>query len=214
VADRLQVAGHRVYTPTLTGLGERSHLMSRDISLDTHITDVINVFKWEGIESAVLCGHSYGGWVISGAVEQVLPQVASIVFLDAFVPRDGQTGLDLATQRSRDSINLALNDGAVSRPAPTAESFNVNPKDRAWVDARMTPQPIGVSLQKIRLTGARERVGTKVYVRAANYPNPTFDGFLAEARASSGWRTHTISSGHDVMVDEPERLSDILLELA
>jgi pimeloyl-ACP methyl ester carboxylesterase len=70
VADRLQAAGHTVYTPTLTGLGERSHLMSRDITLDTHITDIVNVFKWEGIESAVLCGHSYGGFPIAGAVEQ------------------------------------------------------------------------------------------------------------------------------------------------
>jgi pimeloyl-ACP methyl ester carboxylesterase len=70
-----------VYTPTLTGLGERSHLINRDVNLDTHITDVVNVFKWEGVANAVLCGHSYGGWVISGATEQVLPQVASIVFL-------------------------------------------------------------------------------------------------------------------------------------
>ena len=125
-----------MYTPTLTGLGERSHLINRDINLDTHITDVVNVFKWEGVANAVLCGHSYGGWVISGATEQVLPQVASIVFLDAFVPRDGQTGLDIATPTSRDGINLAIKNGAISRPPPTDESFKVNEKDRAWVDAK------------------------------------------------------------------------------
>src|SRR5262249_22120518 len=68
VADVLERQGHKVFTPTLTGLGERSHLMSRDINLDTHITDVVNVFKWEDIKDAVLVGHSYGGWVISGAV--------------------------------------------------------------------------------------------------------------------------------------------------
>jgi pimeloyl-ACP methyl ester carboxylesterase len=144
-----------VYTPTLTGLGERSHLISREINLDTHITDVVNVFRWEGIENAVLCGHSYGGWVVSGAVEHVLTQVTSLVFLDAYVPRDGQTGLDIATPLSRDGINLAMKNGAISRPPPTAESFNVNEKDRAWVDAKMTPQPLGVSLQKIRLTTSR-----------------------------------------------------------
>jgi pimeloyl-ACP methyl ester carboxylesterase len=214
VADRLQAAGHTVYTPTLTGLGERSHLINRDINLDTHITDVVNVFKWEGVANAVLCGHSYGGWVISGATEQVLPQVASIVFLDAFVPRDGQTGLDIATPTSRDGINLAIKNGAISRPPPTAESFKVNEKDRAWVDAKMTPQPIGVSLQKIRLTGALERVDKKAYVRAANYPSPTFDGFFAAAKTTPGWRTYAVPSGHDVMVEMPERLAEVLLELA
>jgi hypothetical protein len=77
----------------------------------------------------------------------------------------------------------------------------------------MTPQPIGVSLQKIRLTNAIERVPTKTYVRAANYPNPTFDAFLSEAKAKR-WRTFSVPSGHDVMVDEPERLAKILLESA
>jgi len=88
-------------------------------------------------------------------VEQVLPQVASIVFLDAFVPRDGQSGLDIvAAPSARDSINLALKEGAMSRPAPKAETFHVNPRDRAWVDSKMTPQPLGVALQKVRLSGA------------------------------------------------------------
>lgn len=142
VTDRLQEAGHTVYTPTLTGLGDRSHLMRRDINLDTHITDVVNVFKWEGISDAVLCGHSYGGWVISGVVEQVRSQVASMVFLDAYVPRDGETGLDIATPASRDGINLAIKNGDISRPPPAAEFFKVNEKDRAWVESKMTPQPV------------------------------------------------------------------------
>ena len=110
------------------------------------------------------------------------------MFLDAFVPRDGQTGLDIATPTGRDGINLAIKNGAISRPPPTAESFKVNERDRAWVDAKMTPQPIGVSLQKIRLTGALERVGKKAYVRAANYPSLSFDGFFAAAKTTPGWR--------------------------
>src|SRR6516225_4830262 len=81
VADVLERQGHKVFTPTLTGLGERSHLMSRDINLDTHITDIVNVFKWEDLKDVVLVGHSYGGWVTSGAVERVAPRVASIVFV-------------------------------------------------------------------------------------------------------------------------------------
>jgi hypothetical protein len=130
------------------------------------------------------------------------------------MPRDGQTGLDIATPVRRDEINLAIRNGAASRPPPTAESFQVNEGDRAWVDAKMTPQPIGVSLQKIRLTGAVERVGKKAYVRATNYPSPTFDGFFAAVKTTPGWRTYAVPSGHDVMVDIPERLAELLLELA
>src|SRR5712692_8620166 len=96
VSDRLERRGHKVFTPTLTGLGERSHLMSRDVDLDMHITDVVNVIKWESLEnigSIVLVGHSYGGWVVSGVAEQMLPAISSIVFLDAFMPENGQKGL-------------------------------------------------------------------------------------------------------------------------
>src|SRR4030088_813012 len=95
VADLLERRGHKVFAPTHTGLGERSHLMSGMITLDTHITDVANVIKWERLENVVLAGHSYGGWVISGVVERMLPQISSIVYVDAFLPENGQKGLDL-----------------------------------------------------------------------------------------------------------------------
>src|SRR5215470_4788110 len=139
VADSLQRQGHKVFTPTLTGLGERSHLMSRNINLDTHITDVVNVFKWEDLKDAVLVGHSYGGWVISGVAEQALPRLASIVFLDAYMPDNGTRGLDNTSEFSRKGILAALEKGEVSRPSPSDEIFKVNPKDRAWVDSRVTP---------------------------------------------------------------------------
>src|SRR6185312_7608074 len=96
VADLLEKRGHKVFTPTLTGLGERSHLMSAMITLDTHITDVANVIKWEGLENVVLVGHSYAGFVISGVAEKVLPSISSIVFLDAFLPQNGERVIDTA----------------------------------------------------------------------------------------------------------------------
>ena len=105
VRDRLVAQGHRVFTPTLTGLGERSHLMSKDINLDTHITDVVNVIKWEKLQNIVLCGHSYGGWIISGAAEQMLDAIGSIVFLDAFMRDDGDTGQKIGSAFSRDIID-------------------------------------------------------------------------------------------------------------
>ena len=215
VADILEADGHKVYTPTLTGLGERSHLMNGNINLDTHITDVVNLFKWENLENVVLCGHSYGGWVISGAIEQLLPQVSSIVFLDAFMPEDGQTAYDLAAERNREQIAAAVKEGRIhTPPALSAEVLKVNERDRAWVDAKMTPQPIGVWLQKIRLTGTRDRVAKKTYIRATNYPQPTFDKFFATTKANPTWRTYEVPCGHVVMVDMPERLAEILLEVA
>jgi pimeloyl-ACP methyl ester carboxylesterase len=89
VADLLEKQGHKVFTPTLTGVGERSHLMSKDINLDTHITDLVNVFKWEDLKDVCLVVHSYGGWPGSGAIEQVGDRISSIVWLDAFKPEDG-----------------------------------------------------------------------------------------------------------------------------
>src|SRR5438128_8518130 len=214
VSDRLERRGHKVFTPTLTGLGERSHLMSRDVDLDMHITDVVNVIKWESLEGIVLVGHSYGGWVISGVAEQMLSAISSIVFLDAFMPENGQRGLDLNSERSKAEIARAREKGNVSRPPPPASTWNVNENDRAWVDAKQTAQPIGVSLKPIRLTGAREPLAKKSYIRATNYANPNFDKFYARTKAAPSWRTYEVACGHDVMIDMPERLTEILEEVA
>jgi pimeloyl-ACP methyl ester carboxylesterase len=214
VSDRLERRGHKVFTPTLTGLGERSHLMSANVDLDMHITDIVNVIKWESLEDIVLVGHSYGGWVVSGVAEQVLPAIASIVFLDAFMPENGQRGLDLNSERSKAEIAFALKKGDISRPAPPASTWNVNEKDRAWVDAKQTAQPIGVSLKPIKLSGARDRVARKTYIRATKFKNPNFDRFYAKTKADRSWRTYEVPCGHDVMIDMPDRLTEILLEVA
>src|SRR5262245_26731999 len=94
VSDRLTQAGHRVFAPTMTGLGERVHLMSRDIKLTTHITDIVNVFKYERLSDVVLCGHSYGGFVVCGVARQMERAAASLVMVDAFYPDSGISVLD------------------------------------------------------------------------------------------------------------------------
>ncbi|MEA2344053.1 MAG: hypothetical protein QOF63_2222 [Thermoanaerobaculia bacterium] len=200
-----------MFSPTLTGVGERSHLLSRDINLDTHISDVVNLFKWEDLDNVVLCGHSYGGWVISGAAEMVRAQVSSLVFVDAHLPEDGQQGSDISN--GREEILAAAERGDISRPPKPAAYFRVNEKDRDWVDSKLTPQPIGVSLQPIRLTGARDTVPRKAYVRATGFPSEPFENALTKAR-DRGWRTYDVPSGHDVMIDEPELLARILVDVA
>jgi pimeloyl-ACP methyl ester carboxylesterase len=215
VSDLLEKQGHKVFAPTLTGLGERSHLLSKDINLDTHVADIVNVVKWEDLRDICLVVHSYGGWPGSGAVEQIGDRVASIVWLDAFKPESGQRGFDFTSEAFRKALLAAVEKGEPGRPAPKAKAFFVNEKDRAWVDSKLTPQPTGVGLQPIKLTGARENVAKKTYIRAARYPQPTFDKALAECKADKTWRTfETTTSGHDVMVDAPEWLVGILLQVS
>jgi pimeloyl-ACP methyl ester carboxylesterase len=213
VADLLEKRGHKVFAPTLTGLGERSHLMS-GITLDTHITDVVNVIRWESLDNFVLVGHSYGGWIISGAAEQVEKKIASIVFLDAFMPENGQRVLDSNSPRSRAEIEEAVKKAEVSRPPPHPSVWKVNEKDQAWVQEKFTAQPIGVAFTSIRLTGARDRVPKKTYVRATGYDNPNFEKAYAKVKADPSWRTFEMPCGHEVMIDMPERTAEILLEVA
>jgi pimeloyl-ACP methyl ester carboxylesterase len=214
VADRLRGGGHTVFTPTLTGLGERSHLMSTGIGLETHIADVVNLMAWEQLEDVVLCGHSYGGVIISGVAEQKGSAIRSIVFLDAFMPRDGETVQELTGQAVRDTIAAAQERGDFCIPPRSAEAFGVNPADRAWVDRLCVPHPIATFTDKIKLAGAVDRIARKTYVRARSYANPGFDRALEAVKADPAWRWHEVASGHDVMVDQPERLCEVLLEAA
>ena len=215
VADLLEKQGHKVYTPTLTGLGERVHLMSKDIDLNTHITDVVNVFKYEDLKDVCLVAHSYGGWPSSGALEQIADRVSAIVWLDAFKPDDGQKGADYASDFSRKLMQEAIAKGENSRPAPPATAFFVNDKDQAWVNSKTTPQPNGVAFTPIKLTGARDKIAKKTYIRAPKYPQPAFDKAFAECKADKSWKTfESTNGGHDVMVDNPQWLTDILLQVS
>src|SRR5215471_9246086 len=152
VVDWLTADGHRVFAPTLTGLGERSHLISRSINLATHIADVVNLIQWERLSDVVLVGHSYAGFVISGAAEQAA--IASIVFLDAFVPSDGDCFVELAAPATREAIEAAQRQGDFTVPPRPAAFFKVNEADRDWVDALCTPHPIATMLERITLSGA------------------------------------------------------------
>jgi pimeloyl-ACP methyl ester carboxylesterase len=209
VARLLARAGHEVFTPTLTGLAERSHLLTPAINVDTHILDVVNEMKWQQLNNVVLVGHSYGGVVISGVAEKMERAISSFVMLDAFMSENGQSVVDMQPPPMRDAVLAAERDGATSLPPRPAEFFKVNEKDRAWVDSQCTPQPIKCFLQKVTLTDARERIAKKTYIRATSYPSQYFDAGLASARAKN-WRTYEVECGHDVMLDMPERLTEIL----
>jgi pimeloyl-ACP methyl ester carboxylesterase len=214
VADLLEAKGHKVFAPTLTGLGERSHLMRAGINVSTHATDIVNVLKWERLSDVVLCGHSYGGFVVSGVAEQAADKIGSIVFLDAFVPENGDSMASLTSQAVRDNLKIATERGDLGVPARPAAAFLVNEKDQAWVDSLTGPQPIATMTEQVIITDARDRIAKKSYIRAGAYPNPGFDKAFERVKADKSWRTYEVPCGHDVMVDMPERLAEILLEVS
>jgi len=212
VADRLRARGQTVFTPTLTGQGERAHLLHPNIDLSLHVADVLSVVKCERLNDIVLVGHSYGGCVISGVAEAVGDKIRSIVFLDAFIPDNGESLFDVVQPAVKEVIQGVLDRGETTVPVRDAAAFKVNEKDRAWVDSLATRQPIGTMTEKIKLTGARDRIAKKIYIRASGYPNVSFDKAFARVKADRGWRVYEVPCGHDVMIDEPDRLTDILLE--
>lgn len=214
VADLLEKKGHKVYAPTLTGLCDRSHLLDGKTNLSTHITDVANLIAWEGLKDIVLVGHSYGGFVISGVAERAQPAISSIVYLDAFLPDNGEALIDAVSgSKLHDAIQGAIQKGDLTMAAPKSALFQVNEKDRAWVDEKCTPQPTATLSEKVALTGARDRIAKRAYIRAKGYASPGFDRAQAKAQAASGWRVYEMPSGHDAMVDMPDRLTEILLEV-
>jgi pimeloyl-ACP methyl ester carboxylesterase len=215
VRKALQAQGHEVFTPTLSGVGERSHLLSRDINLATHIQDVANLLKWEDLKDVVLCGHSYGGIVISGAADREAERIRSLVYLDAFVLKHGQSLHDTLPEDQR-QMQLegakAAGEGWKTPPIP-AEVFAVNGADSAWVNAQCTLQPLATFQDKLRLTGALDRIPDRRYILASGWQGSPFHGFYDEAR-KAGWTTLDMPCGHDVMLDMPEALTKALLEAA
>jgi pimeloyl-ACP methyl ester carboxylesterase len=213
VEKMLRAKGHDVFAPTLSGVCERSHLLSPSINLDTHIMDVVNEIKWKELSNVVLVGHSYGGMVISGAAEKAEKAISSLVMLDAFHADNGQSVTDMQPPPAREAMLAAEAKGDVALPPRPAAFFHVNEKDAAWVDKMCTPHPIKCFTQKLTMTGARERIAKKSYIRAASFPSVYFDKSREKAKAD-GWRVYDVACGHDVMLDMPERLTEILLEVA
>jgi pimeloyl-ACP methyl ester carboxylesterase len=214
VADALERQGHKIYAPTLTGVGDRSHLLTKEVNLTTHVSDVVNLVKWEDLKDIVLVGHSSAGFVITEAAEQFGPAVTSIVFLDAFVPEAGDNLISLANPGPRKALEDAVARGDLAAKPIPAAAFKVNEKDRAWVDAKCTPHPLAAVVQKVTAAGAREKIARKTYIRSG-FDSPVFDHTLARMKAAPGWKTYELrSSGHDVMIDMPDRLVEILLEVA
>ena len=210
VRKTLQAEGHDVFTPTLTGVGERSHLTSPQVTLDTHVADVVNLIRWEELDDVVLCGHSYGGCVITGAADRVPERIRALVYLDAFILENGQGLHDVLPPEVATGQQQAAKEKGNGWQVPpiSAEFFRVNTSDRAWVDAQCTPQPLATFAQRLRLTNTIPAAKC-THILATGYEQSPFPPFHEMARRK-GWKTVTIDCGHDVMLDRPTELVAML----
>ncbi|MBO0727753.1 MAG: alpha/beta hydrolase [Acidimicrobiaceae bacterium] len=218
ITPMLRSAGHEVYTPTLTGLGERSHLLGPAIDLDTHITDVVNVLHYEDLRDIVLVGHSYGGMVITGVADRVSGRVGHLVYLDASVPLDGESlaavapgPMDAAHAGAKvvDGVELVLFPGT----DPLSFYGVTDADDIEWMKPKLTPHPWKCFSQPIRLVN---EAATKDIPRTMINCTSTLRMRPPERvhRVLTGERVWEIDTGHDLMITEPKVVADMLLRVA
>jgi pimeloyl-ACP methyl ester carboxylesterase len=217
VADVLQEAGHTAYRPTLTGLGERRHLASPQVDLDTHIQDVLAVLETEALTDVVLVGQSYGGAVVTGVADRAPDRIGRLVYVDAFVPDNGQSVNELSgTKFSQYTHDLAA-EGGDGWQVPvwfSAEDQGLPNHVSEWYMAHVGPHPLAALDQPIRLSGAVETVpASYIDCEPPDAPAWVFRVFADEAR-SKGWDYHRLPVGHDAQVIAPDALALLLTEIA
>ena len=214
VVPRLQAAGHPVFAPTLTGLGERAHLASPAVDLDAHIQDIVNVIWYEDLRKVRLVGHSYAGMVISGVAERAPDRLAQLIYLDAFVPRDGERMHDLVSaeevQRNRE---LARTIGDGWRMPPLGEIRSGTQAVNEWANARRTPQSLATYEQAIRLSNPQPAIARTYILLAQKVVDDPFIRYARQAECDPTWQYRSFPGDHMAMLTQPEALAALLLEV-
>jgi pimeloyl-ACP methyl ester carboxylesterase len=210
VVPLLEGAGHRVLTPTLTGLGERAHLLSPQIDLTTHIQDIAAVFEYEDLGNVTLVGHSYARMVISGVVQRVRTRLAHLVYLDAFLPDSGTSVKDYSADAPLDELARTKGDGWRLPMVPTLKELGVtNRADVAWMFSRLGDQPYKTFIQPVQFAAKEIESVRRTFIH-------TSELFTKEAERAKrqGFGTYALlSAGHDAMVTKPNELIGLLLRL-
>jgi pimeloyl-ACP methyl ester carboxylesterase len=222
-AAALRAAGHQVFTPTHTGVGERSHQSAENITLETHIRDVCGCIEWEELNDVILVGHSYGGMVITGVADRMAGRIRALVYLDAFVPEHGDSLIGLLPKALPPEVSAQFVGGfrgaalegrsGQMQPIP-AEVFGIAPANRAWVDRRCVPQALATFEMPLLLTGEHAKVSRRLYILADGWDPSPFRYFAGKLEGAAGWQVTKLPCSHDVMVDMPKELAVELLRLA
>jgi pimeloyl-ACP methyl ester carboxylesterase len=208
----MQAAGHRLVTPTYTGLGERVHLANPSIDLETHIRDILNVIQYEDLRDIVLIGHSYGGMVATGVADRARDRIAQLIYLDAFVPGDGQSLLDLnepARQRMQESAKAG--DGWRVPPLPTPP--DTASADLEWLSERRVDMPIKCFETKLKLRHGEPSLPRSYIYATRISPADTFGQFAKRTRSEPGWNYYEIDASHSPAVTAPETLMALLQKI-
>ncbi len=219
VVPRLQSRGHDVYAVTLTGLGERSHLLTPEVSLQTHVDDVVNFVEFQDLREVVLVGHSYAGIVIGCASHRVPERIAHLVYLDAFVPDHGKSNFDLQVERFREMMEeLAKVEGEgwkVPALDPSSESLGVtNGNDVEWLRSKLTAHPLRTFTEPAILGNPdADRIPRTHIFCTGNPPDGSFPRIAKQIKGSADWRYIELAAPHAAMITAPEILSEKLLEV-
>jgi pimeloyl-ACP methyl ester carboxylesterase len=215
VVPMLREAGQTVYAVTLTGLGERSHLSSPEISLDTHIQDVVNVLYYEDLQDVILVGHSYGGNVITGVADRCPERLQQLVYLDAATPSDGQASADSFPGRRQQIEEQAQREGDGWKIKPGAVPSDQPAEITVWATPRRSPMPIKTMTTPVKLTrGETTLPRTFVYCALGKEPGSPQVARAERVKNDSRWQYFELQTGHNLHYSAPRETVDILLQVA
>ena len=211
-ARLMRARGHEVWVPTLTGLGERSHLAHPGITLSTHIQDVVNVLEYEDLTDVILVGHSYGGMVTTGVSSRCAERIRTLVYLDAFLPANGQALWDIAGEQGRAFyIDGQRNTPGLVTPMGLAATPD-NAEAAALRKRKLDLHPLLTLTEPVVLDGSEARIANRTYILATKRPG--FQRFYDQVKDDPAWKTATIATGHVVMMEDPEGLAELLMQEA
>ena len=211
----LQAKGHRLFTPSHTGLGERVHLANPEITLDTHIEDIVQVLFHEDLHDVFLIGHSYGGLVATGVADRMPERLKAVIYLDAFAPSNGDTMLDLATPESKARwLDGAAKIGEGWRVPSNPLPPDTSPEDVAWITPRRHAQPIKTMTTPMKLTRGETQL-PRAYIYCTRIgPGDMFGPFARKAKEDKRWRYFEMDASHSPHVTAPDALAAILDRIA
>jgi pimeloyl-ACP methyl ester carboxylesterase len=213
----LRAGGHEVYTPTLTGLGDRSHLLACGVNLTTHINDVASLVEYEDLSDVIMVGNSYGGMVITGTAAKIPQRLHLLVYLDAYLPDDGQSEADLLPPDMFAARQADANaHGGVIQPPPPSIFGVFDPELEKWTKARMTPHPLATYTEPVSCGEINTQPIPRVFIHCTGNPSTTPDLFQPSAsRAMArGWKVIELNAGHLAMLTDPHQLAEILLSFS
>lgn len=212
----LVAEGHSVYTPTLTGLGDRAHLAHVEVNLETHIQDVLAFLEMEDLHDVVLVGHSYGGFIISAVAERAGDRLHSLVYLDGFVPENGKRMTDyyVLPVEIREAIIKTGRESGFMEPLPLEALGVTDASDLEWALPRVVKQPFATFDQPIRLASPAASNLPHTYIACTTSPSDTVSQFAKVVRDDPSWNFYELSTGHQAMMTAPLELAQILLEVS